>query len=179
MPDQLALAHDDTPLPQSWCHTMKFNVLQAAKLYGKPRKTLYRHMASGRLAYSVDGDSGRTLDMSELIRVYGEPPAQDTPRTHQTHSEMSHLDTPGATPPDDPAGTNAALLAELRKQTATIERMSQRIERLEETMRTLPAPDREPQAPTTTPVDDAPVSPGAPRSMADVLARFESRTLKH
>lgn len=148
---------------------MQFNVLQAAKLYGKPRKTLYRHMASGRLAYSVDGDHGRKLDMSELIRVYGEPPPQDTP---QTHHKMSHSDTSDATP--EPTESNAALLAELRRQTATIEHMSQRIERLEETMRTLPPPEPPASDPAPTPAADAPAPENPPRTIADVIARFDS-----
>ena len=148
---------------------MKFSVSAAARLYGKPRKTLYRHMALGRLAYSVDGDHGRTLDMSELIRCYGEPPAQDTWQTHLTHPKMSQVDTPNDTPQGD-----SALLEEMRRQTAMIERMADRIERLEEAMRALPAPQppavAQPEAePATTP----------PSDFGDVLARFEARNKPH
>lgn len=144
---------------------MKFSVSAAARLYRKPRKTLYRHMALGRLAYSVASDHGRTLDMSELIRCYGEPPAQDTGQTHQTHPKMSQVDTPDDTPQGD-----SALLEEMRRQTAVIERMADRIEQLEEAMRALPAPQApgavEPEVePATTP----------PRDFSDLLARFEAR----
>lgn len=45
---------------------------EAQKLTGKSRRTLYRDMAAGRLSWAPEGDSGRRLETSELIRVYGE-----------------------------------------------------------------------------------------------------------
>lgn len=158
---------------------MKFSVSAAARLYGKPRKTLYRHMTLGRLAYSVEADHGRTLDMSELIRCYGEPPAPDTGQTHLTHPQMSQVDTPTDTP-----GKDAALLEEIRRQTEVIERMSDRIERLEETMRALPAPQAPKPANTTASEsaaedDDTQLPAEPPKSLADILARFESRQTRH
>ena len=47
-------------------------VRQAQKLTGKARSSLYRDMSSGRLSYRTDSDGGRSIDTSELIRVYGE-----------------------------------------------------------------------------------------------------------
>ncbi|ELS5477410.1 entry exclusion protein 1 [Escherichia coli] len=34
--------------------------------------SLYRDMSSGRLSYRTDSDGGRSIETSELIRVYGE-----------------------------------------------------------------------------------------------------------
>jgi hypothetical protein len=47
-------------------------VQEAQKLTGKSRRTLYRDMAVGRLSWVPEGDSGRRLETSELIRAYGE-----------------------------------------------------------------------------------------------------------
>lgn len=46
-------------------------VKQAQKLTGKSRSSLYRDMSSGRLSYRTELDGGRSVDTSELIRVYG------------------------------------------------------------------------------------------------------------
>lgn len=109
---------------------MQFTITEAAKLYGKQRKTLYRHIGSGRISASMRGDGKRVLDLSELIRCYGEPsqalPASDTKLTHQDSASDTLM--------------NQALLEEIRRQTAVIERMSERIERLEQALLTLPAP---------------------------------------
>lgn len=53
-------------------------VRQAQKLTGKARSSLYRDMSSGRLSYRSDSDGGRSIETSELIRVYGELRQQDT-----------------------------------------------------------------------------------------------------
>ena len=47
-------------------------VQEAQKLTGKSRRTLYRDMAAGRLSWVPEGDSGRRLETSELIRAYCE-----------------------------------------------------------------------------------------------------------
>lgn len=53
---------------------MQMTITEAAKLYGKQRKTLYRHINAGRLSCSVRGDGHRVIDLSEMIRCYGEAP---------------------------------------------------------------------------------------------------------
>lgn len=47
-------------------------VRQAMKLTGKARSSLYRDMAKGRVSYRSEVDGSRSIDTSELIRVYGE-----------------------------------------------------------------------------------------------------------
>lgn len=147
---------------------MQFTITEAAKLYGKQRKTLYRHLDAGRISAGVRGDGKRVLDLAELIRCYGEPPgkltASDTDSTR-----------------DDPASdtfVTQALLDEMRKQTAVIERMSERIEQLEQALLRLPAPSEQAateSAPNILP--QATINPPRqpPKDFSDLLARFESR----
>lgn len=59
------------------------SVRQAMKLTGKARSSLYRDMAKGRVSYRSELDGGRSIDTSELIRVYGE----------LIHDETSSRDT--------------------------------------------------------------------------------------
>ena len=60
----------------------RHQIKEACFLTGKGRKTIYRHMNSGKVAYGIDESGKRFLDTSELIRVYGElkqvPKANDT-----------------------------------------------------------------------------------------------------
>lgn len=59
----------------------EFNLSQAARLYGKSRMTLHRHCDSGRLSSRLSDDGQRLIDLSELIRAYGEPPNHKTAKT--------------------------------------------------------------------------------------------------
>ena len=54
-------------------------VRQAMKLTGKARSSLYRDMAKGRVSYRSEVDGSRSIDTSELIRVYGELIHDETP----------------------------------------------------------------------------------------------------
>ena len=51
---------------------MGVTITEAAKLVGKSRRTVYRDVSSGRLSVSHDGAGVAQVDISELIRVYGE-----------------------------------------------------------------------------------------------------------
>lgn len=79
-------------------------IQEAQKLTGKSRRTLYRDMAAGRLSWEPEGDSGRRLETSELIRAYGElqPLAQPAPE------KVAHGGTAIGTP------ETAMILAELK-----------------------------------------------------------------
>jgi hypothetical protein len=48
------------------------------ELTGKGRSSLYRDMAKGRVSYRSESDGGRSLDTSELMRVYGELKPDET-----------------------------------------------------------------------------------------------------
>lgn len=52
---------------------MRMTISAAARLYGIHRATLHRHIKAGRLSCVFDPDGSRALDLSELIRCYGEP----------------------------------------------------------------------------------------------------------
>ena len=72
---------------------MRHTIDEAASLVSRTRRSLYRAMTEGRLAYGLEADGRRYIDTTELLRVYGafDPPSQSvTP-------EMSH----GVTVPDD------------------------------------------------------------------------------
>jgi len=48
----------------------KISISEAARLTGKNRATLHRHIKSGKLSRFLDDDNNPVLDTSELIRVY-------------------------------------------------------------------------------------------------------------
>lgn len=47
------------------------NLSQAAQAAGITRRTLYNHVKQGKVTVSRDGKNNPTVDVSELIRVYG------------------------------------------------------------------------------------------------------------
>jgi hypothetical protein len=57
--------------------TTKLSILAASKLYSMSRETIYKHLKNGELSK----DSGGKIDLSEMIRVFGEPKTktQDSP----------------------------------------------------------------------------------------------------
>ena len=80
-----------------------------AKLYGLHRSTLHEAVAKGRVTAGHDGKGQRVIDLSEMIRVYGEPTGRPTPPPDtQTPADDIH-----PTPPDTAAGW-AELVNELR-----------------------------------------------------------------
>lgn len=83
----------------------KLTLGRMAKLYGLHRSTLYEAVEKGRVSAGVDGKGQRVVDLSEMIRVYGEPPGGQAPKP----------DTP--TPESDSSPTLAGwaeMAAELR-----------------------------------------------------------------
>lgn len=49
----------------------KVSVSEAAKLTGKSVKTIYRHIDTGKLSSSQNDNGSKSIDVSELQRVYG------------------------------------------------------------------------------------------------------------
>jgi len=49
----------------------RISISEAARLVGKPRSTLHRHIENGTLSKEVDGQGKPVLDVAELERVYG------------------------------------------------------------------------------------------------------------
>lgn len=109
---------------------MQFTITEAARLYKKQRKTLYRHIETGRLSCGYRGDGTRVIDLSELIRCYGEPPqalpANDTHSTRDTAASDTLI--------------TRALLDELRA-------LRLEVEQLRADLRRLPPPNPPTEAP--------------------------------
>lgn len=47
------------------------SISEAARLVGKNRSTLQRHIASGKISKATDASGNQGIDTSELIRFYG------------------------------------------------------------------------------------------------------------
>jgi|SRR5690554_3458390 len=145
----------------------ELNLSQAARLYGKSRMTLHRHCRSGRVTSRVSDDGQRLIDLSELIRAYGEPPNRVTP---DTPPEPSQRYTPSDTLPNE---RDDLLLRELQ---ALREQVSQLQEEVRE-LRRLPAPGQ-----LQEDLEKAPSADPAPRpqgtqitGFGDLLRRFEAK----
>lgn len=145
----------------------ELNLSQAARLYGLSRMTLHRHCRSGRVTSRLSDNGQRLIDLSELIRAYGEPPHDVTPDTPPV---VSQRDTPGDTPPNERDDLLLRELQELREQVTQLQ------EEVRE-LRRLPAPGQLQedlvQAPT---VDTDPRPQGEPiKGFGDLLKRFEAK----
>lgn len=88
---------------------------RAAELTGKSKSTIQRAMNSGKISYEMDNNNRRTIDVSELERVYG---LAGTATTSNAAPAVS---------------SQAAVEAELKKATDMLEmeRMKMRIKALE------------------------------------------------
>lgn len=111
-----------------------------AKLYGLHRSSLYEAVAKGRVSAGYNAKGQRVIDLSEMIRVYGEA-------LGSTRHPTAEKQTVNKRPDSD------ALLAELveinRQQAQQLERMADRIDRLESALLRLPSPDRQQSLPDT------------------------------
>lgn len=84
-----------------------FTLGRLAKLYGMHRSTVYEAVEKGRVSAGLDGKGQKVIDLSEAIRVWGEPP------TDQTAKPDTRQPAPVADP-TPPTDTLAPLLEELR-----------------------------------------------------------------
>lgn len=165
----------------------RVTITEAVKLSGRSRRSLYRDMGAGRLAYHAGHDGRRLVDVSELIRAYGALPGM-------VEEESA--------PASEGEGLSARLLAELveltRKQGETLEAQREELAELRREvaeLRTLPAPgslaphpdDRHdtpapaeaqatPPAGQGAPKEAGEDHQGRPRDFDDIFARFEART---
>lgn len=86
---------------------MKVSITKAAQLSGVSRTTLYTDMNSGKLTFHVEGKNKKTVDVSELERVYGSLNVVDDPKvSRDVQTEQSSL-----TPSNQPL-TELAVLRE-------------------------------------------------------------------
>lgn len=134
-----------------------------AKLYGLHRSTLYEAVEKGRVTAGVDGKGQRVIALSEMIRVYGEPPGQ----TRQNPTPQADAD------PTPPADALQPLLDELRA-------LREEVKELRQALRLLPAPAEPPELPESLserekappPADD---DPHGFRAMVRALRHTEEK----
>jgi hypothetical protein len=65
----------------------KLGLMKAAELTGKSASTIHRAMKAGRLSFEMNDHGERTVDASELFRVF-------PPKVSETASEELRNDTP-------------------------------------------------------------------------------------
>ena len=76
---------------------MIVSISEAAKLTKKNRRTLQRHIAAGKLSKSTTATGDVGVDISELMRVYGQislPQAAAVDAARQSHSLSPHNAAP-------------------------------------------------------------------------------------
>jgi hypothetical protein len=139
----------------------KVNLSQAAKLTGKNRTTIWRHIHSGKLSIERDRDGLPFVDTSELIRVYGElePIATGDAKKKPHQATYSYEDL-------------IAIVELLRKEQAE---MKAEIENLTNRLTYIPEPNSKELSPVTQskkPEDD-PDWPKEVKTMADIVLRRE------
>ena len=62
-----------------------FTLGRIAKLYGMHRSSVYEAVAKGRVSAGLDGKGQKVIDLSEAIRVWGEPPSSQTAKPDTRH----------------------------------------------------------------------------------------------
>ena len=62
-----------------------FTLGRLAKLYGMHRSTVYEAVEKGRVSAGLDGKGQKVIDLSEAIRVWGEPPTDQTAKPDTRH----------------------------------------------------------------------------------------------
>jgi hypothetical protein len=139
----------------------KVNLSQAAKLTGKNRTTIWRHIHSGKLSIERDRDGLPFVDTSELIRVYGElePIAAGETKKKPHQASYSYEDL-------------IAIIELLRKEQAE---MKAEIENLTNRLTYIPEPNSKELSPVTQskkPEDD-PDWPKEVNTMGDIIKRRE------
>lgn len=66
----------------------KHSISEAAKLTGKNRSTLHRHIQSGKLSKEEDEEGNPVIDTSELQRVYGKLKLPDAAQQSQSDTKQ-------------------------------------------------------------------------------------------
>lgn len=117
-------------------YMQKLTIGRMAKLYGLHRSTLYEAVEKGRVSTGFDGKGQRLIDLSEMIRVYGEPPG---------HARQNPTPPTGSapTPPTDALNPLLDELRMLRQEVAQLREALLRIEHKPAQAEPSPAPANE------------------------------------
>lgn len=88
------------------------SIAEAARLSGRDRRTIERYLQNGKLSSTTTPTGGRSIDVSELVRVFGQLSLSAAPDSEGQSRGVSQ----SAPQPD-----NAAELAEMRQRLAVAE----------------------------------------------------------
>lgn len=130
-------------------------------MYGLHRSSLYEAVQKGRVTATQNAHGHKVIELSEMIRVFGEPPGK--PDTSPTPTRQA-----SPTPDNDP-DTYRELIEELRA-------LRQEVRELREQMLRLPAPDSTSKAPVAdTKSEPVPTRSGDdPHGFRATLARIKA-----
>jgi len=135
-----------------------FTLGRLAKLYGMHRSTVYEAVEKGRVSAGLDGKGQKVIDLAEAIRVWGEPP------TDQTAKPDTRQPAPMADPTPSP-DTLAPLLEELRLLREEVAGLRAELRLIEH------KPDKPPMGEHPAGGQKPPSGPA--RSFADLLASLD------
>lgn len=131
----------------------KLTIGRMANLYGLHRSTLHEAVAKGRVTAGLDGKGQKVIDLSEMIRVYGEP-------------QGTTLHSPPPTPDTSPTPLFDALhplLDELRL-------LREEVRELRETMRLL---EHKPEVVSAQPKAASTSTPQEPATWASLFSALD------
>ncbi|MCH4565558.1 hypothetical protein MKP05_20885 [Halomonas sp. EGI 63088] len=129
--------------------------------------TIHRHCRSGRITSRLSDDGQRLIDLSELIRAYGEPPSDVTPDTPPEPSPRYTSRDTSSSERDD------LLLRELRALREQVVQLQEEVREL----RRLPAPGQlQEDLERALPAETGPQRAGGQiTGFGDLLRRFEAK----
>ena len=145
-----------------------FTLGRLAKLYGFHRSSVYEAVAKGRVSAGFDGNGQRVIDLSEAIRVWGEPPTSPTAKPDTRHSASVADQT-------HPTDALQPLLEELRLLREEVAGLRAELRLIEHKPDKTPQPDKpqmeeDPSAAMQEKTGGAQPPSGRAQSFADLLA---------
>lgn len=102
----------------------RYSISAASRITGKSRATIARHLKASKLSFDLDNEGNRTIDASELMRVYGDECDFQQEEKRGRRSESVRIET--KLPPSD------AALDAVREQ--LIKQYQDQIEHLQQTL---------------------------------------------
>lgn len=134
----------------------KLTIGRMANLYGLHRSTLHEAVTKGRVTAGLDGKGQKVIDLSEMIRVYGEPSG------FTRHSPTPPPYTSPYTSPTPTIDALQPLLEELRL-------LREEVRELRESLRLIEHKPAQ-SAPVSPP---APTRPSEPPTWANLLSALD------
>ena len=145
--------------------TSAVSISEAARLTGKNRRTLHRHIEAGRLSVSHDGTGAPQVEIVELLRVYG--PLKQAPVSQSAPEAQSEAVSQKATPnneavphvPHPDTLELVTLRAEVNKLQALLEAKDQHIASLDRALLAIEHTNKTAHPAPVTPETDAKKAP--------------------